>query len=175
MPRGARRNFRPVIVATSQPIAARSSGIWPTDWHASRKKGTSAALASRPTSATGFTRPQFVPTWVAVTSRARSSSAPASASRSTPPPAVDGTTTISKPQESLGLQQREVVRAVRQPVDDHAITGAQATAITRPQNAFIHAWLSLPTSAISSVLACSSRAAASRAASMRSPARAAAR
>src|SRR5256885_7134508 len=47
----------------SQPISSTSSGIWPTDWQASRSSGTPAARATRPTSPAGLTRPLCVGTW----------------------------------------------------------------------------------------------------------------
>ena len=63
VPRGPRRNLRPVAVSMSQPRSATSTGNWPTDWVASRRKGTPAARATRPISAAGLTRPPLVGTW----------------------------------------------------------------------------------------------------------------
>ena len=40
MPRGARRNLRPVAASRSHPIASTSTGICPTDWQASSRYGT---------------------------------------------------------------------------------------------------------------------------------------
>lgn len=37
MPRGPRKNLRDVPVSQSQPMAATSTGIWPTLWQASSK------------------------------------------------------------------------------------------------------------------------------------------
>ena len=47
MPRGPRRNLRPVAESMSQPISPTSTGIWPTDWQASSSSGTPAARAER--------------------------------------------------------------------------------------------------------------------------------
>ena len=46
MPRGPRRNLRPVAERMSQPIVSTSTGICPTDWQASSRYGTPAARAS---------------------------------------------------------------------------------------------------------------------------------
>ena len=48
MPRGPRRNLRPVAERMSQPISSTSSGSWPTDWQASSSSGTPAARVSAP-------------------------------------------------------------------------------------------------------------------------------
>ncbi len=47
MPRGPRRNLRPVAESMSQPISPTSTGICPTDWQASSSSGTPAARVQR--------------------------------------------------------------------------------------------------------------------------------
>ena len=64
MPRGPRRNLRPVAQSMSQPMLSTSMSIWPTDWQASSRKGMPCCRAIRPTSSAGFTRPPLVGTWV---------------------------------------------------------------------------------------------------------------
>src|SRR6266516_864940 len=57
VPRGPRRNLRPVVDRKSHPISCTSMGICPTDWQASNRKGTSASRATLPTCAAGLTSP----------------------------------------------------------------------------------------------------------------------
>ena len=54
MPRGPRRNLRPVAESMSQPISPTSTGICPTDWQASSSSGTPAARQAAPTAAAGL-------------------------------------------------------------------------------------------------------------------------
>ena len=74
MPRGPRRNLRPVAESMSQPISPTSTGICPTDWQASSSSGTPAARQTAPTAAAGLTSPPWVGTWTSETSLTRSSS-----------------------------------------------------------------------------------------------------
>ena len=74
MPRGPRRNLRPVADNTSQPRASTSIGSCPTAWHASSSRGTPAARVSRPISATGLMSPLCAGAWTTETSFTRSSS-----------------------------------------------------------------------------------------------------
>ena len=78
MPRGPRRNLRPVADRKSQPISSTSRSSCPTAWQASSRNGTPAERASAPISAAGFTSPPFVGTWVNDT---RATSPPCSAVR----------------------------------------------------------------------------------------------
>ena len=70
MPRGARRNLRPVVTSASQPIVAarRPAAGRPTG---SRRagRGRRPRPASAPIAATGSTRPEEVGTWVAASER----------------------------------------------------------------------------------------------------------
>ena len=100
MPRGARRNLRPVVTSASQPISPTSTGSWPTDWVASSRYGTPAARANAPIEATGSTRPEEVGTWVAARSAAGSRSAASSAPRSSCPSASSGTISTVAPSRS---------------------------------------------------------------------------
>ena len=74
MPRGPRRNLRPVAESMSQPISPTSTGICPTDWQASSSSGTPAARQAAPTAAAGWTRPPWLGTCTSETSFTRSSS-----------------------------------------------------------------------------------------------------
>ena len=47
MPRGPRRNLRPVAASRSQPRVSTSTSSWPTDWHASSRNGTPALPRER--------------------------------------------------------------------------------------------------------------------------------
>src|SRR5262249_12818923 len=99
VPRGPRRYLRPVAESMSHCSSRTSSGRWPADWHASRRKSAPAARARRPTSAAGFTRPPFVGTWVMATSLTRPSrrSACSTAVTELSPEGSLGTTSISAP------------------------------------------------------------------------------
>ena len=74
MPRGPRRNLRPVAESMSQPISPTSTGICPTDWQASSSSGTPAARQAAPTAAAGWTSPPWLGTCTSETSFTRSSS-----------------------------------------------------------------------------------------------------
>ena len=83
VPRGPRRNFRPLPVRIPQPSSCTSSGSWPADWQASSTNSTPASRQRRPTSTAGFTSPLWVGTWTSDTMAVSSSaSARSSASRS---------------------------------------------------------------------------------------------
>ena len=97
MPRGPRRNLRPVPLRMSQPIASTSSGSCPADWHASSSSGTPAARVILPTSAAGFTSPLCVGTCTSDTSLTSSSSIDSSASTSICPLSSSGTMSIRAP------------------------------------------------------------------------------
>ena len=78
---------------TSQPMAATSTGTWPTDWQASRTKKTSWAAHRAPTASAGLTRPPLVGTWVRAT--------------------------IAAPSPELGIEVVEADLAVLVVVDEH--------------------------------------------------------
>ena len=68
MPRGPRRNLRPVAASRSQPSVSTSTSSWPTDWHASSRNGTPARRVSAPTASAGLTTPPPVGMCVSATS-----------------------------------------------------------------------------------------------------------
>ena len=57
VPRGPRRNFRPVADTKSAPISATSTGSWPMDWQASTMYQVSVSSRIEPMAATSLTRP----------------------------------------------------------------------------------------------------------------------
>ena len=68
MPRGPRRNLRPVADRKSAPIAAASTGSWPTDWQASTRYQVSRARGGRRRcAATSLIRPFCDGQWVTAT------------------------------------------------------------------------------------------------------------
>ena len=85
MPRGPRRNLRPVAASRSQPRSSTSTSSWPTDWHASSRNGTPARRVRAPTSSAGLTTPPPVGMCVSATRATSSSSRRSSWSRSTWP------------------------------------------------------------------------------------------
>ena len=118
MPRGPRRNLRPVAASRSQPSVSTSTSSWPTDWHASSRNGTPALRVRAPTASAGFTTPPPVGTCVSATRATSVSSRRSSWSRSTWPCSSSSITSSVAPVRSHACRSAIAllmysVRAVR--------------------------------------------------------------
>ena len=125
MPRGPRRNLRPVAASRSQPSAVTSTSSWPTDWHASSRKIAPARRVSAPTSAAGLTTPPPVGTWVRATSATSSSRARSRASRSIWPCSSSSMTCERRAGPLARLQERDRVADVLGARGEDALAGLQ--------------------------------------------------
>src|SRR2546429_3534980 len=71
MPRGPRRNLRPVPARKSQRSAATSTANCPTAWQASIRYGTPSSAHTSPTAPASCTNPELVGTQLSATRRVR--------------------------------------------------------------------------------------------------------
>src|SRR6266705_1957194 len=69
MPRGPRRNLRPVPARKSQRSAATSTANCPTAWQASIRYGTPSSAHTSPTAPASCTNPELVGTQLSATRR----------------------------------------------------------------------------------------------------------
>ena len=126
MPRGPRRNLRPVAASRSQPRASTSTTSWPTDWHASSRNGTPARRVRAPTASAGLTTPPPVGTCVSATRATSSSRRRSSWSRSTWPCCV----VLDHLERGAGplarLQERDRVADVLRARGEDALAGLRA-------------------------------------------------
>ena len=111
--------------STSQPISSTSTGICPTDWHASSSSGIPAARVIAPTAAAGLTSPPWVGTWTSETSLTRSSSIASQRSRVELAMLVVGDHLDDRARALRHLAQRDVVARVLRLRGQYPVTRAK--------------------------------------------------
>ncbi len=123
MPRGPRRNLRPVAERKSAPIASTSMGICPIDWHASSRYHAAEPLSrrARPISSAGLSRPFWLGAWVTATTFTRSSSRPAQRLDVEHPGRVVRYGDDLDPEAARGGEHGEDVARVLRVRDQHAV------------------------------------------------------
>ena len=172
VPRGPRRNLRPVAEMKSAPISVRSTGICPNDWHASSRYQAfeSAARSTRPISVASAVTPFWLAAWVIATTFTRASSISPSAAGSTDPSGPSGMNSTVAPTRradcSIGrtlLAYSARVVKIRSPLSSGTLAKAlNHAAVADGMSAICSA--STPTSFPALAGTCASRSASSSAA-----------
>src|SRR5437879_7431411 len=125
MPRGPRRNLRPVAARKSHRSAFTSIAICPTVWQASTRYGTPSSAQTSPTARASCTSPELVGTHDRATSRVRGSRARRrTLSGSTPPWEIVGAHGL----DAGALRQGQVHQLIRRVVGaggDDTVAGAE--------------------------------------------------